>query len=543
MYKNLIIVLFLTNSLFAISPFLENKGIVDIGTKTATTEIEVPMEYIYTEANQTIIDNEIIYLERLQSELFDCEIDFLETQTCPHGITECPSYEEFDDGYSTKHHVVKSFVKICPASTVQSAQKCYEDSNNNGISDYLKKINYEYVLSNSGSSSPAGWGGLLASYNISVGDYTYKFYAPKNDKYKVRIQTDNYATIDIDNNQIHSDTSDYWGEESPKYVDLNSGEHTIKISAKNYAGPHGVAVAIYDSSDDLLWNTRSGQILEYNECKEGFIAEGDYCYIASKCPDNTTEQSDGSCKMEYDWYSYHCYSDSNYYTNTWQVRETGQDCGNPTCTNGPTPPSNNCVRVDYTCPIDGNKNCGKTTASDVDCGVGYVWNDNRCERIETYCGSSTYNAAQDICQNITHYEKLCVNPTDVYDVNKNKCVSNTEICKNGAYDPNTRTCYMSFKAKCELEGYIYDVSTETCIDEDKDICDPQYNYIVSENICKGTMTMCASDEIYNSTSKQCEKSKCGILDTTDSGTQCETNSLCDGIITSIGKCLPNTIQN
>jgi len=528
-------------SLSAKSLLLKNEGIIDIGHREEATEIVVPKEKIIREPNIDLVENKIVYQERDKSPLYDCETDFINTETCTQDREICPTQEEYQDGYSVKHNVNKLFTKMCPFGTVKSGEKCYQDSNNDGTPDYLKKINYEYLLSNNGSSSPAGWGGLLSLYHISVGNYQYKFYAEKADNYKVRIQADNYSTIHINNNKIHSDTSDDWREEKPKYINLNKGEHTIKISAGNYDGPHGVAVAIYDSSNSLIWNTRKGQLIEYNDCKIGFMEDGDFCYILSECPKNTTEQGDGSCKLEYDWYEYKCPTDTNEYSATWSATDQGGDCGSPTCTNSPNPPTNNCVRAYYTCPINSNLKCGKTLNTSGICEDGYVWNSNRCERVESYCGDSFYNSTLDVCQDITEYQKLCPNQDQTYNPSTDECEASRVACTTGEYSSMNSMCQIDFVPECFQDGYVYNPLTEICENSEAPICPNGYTYDGEDVLCIGQMTMCGPGHTYNESLKKCEMDACTIEGVRNNGTMCQTDILCDGTFSN-GICIPNTIQ-
>jgi len=82
MFKQILLLfLFLNIQLFADRGFLGKEGIVDIGTKEISKEIEVPAQYVQSDPITKIVPNEIVYKEREQSELFDCEIDFLGTKT------------------------------------------------------------------------------------------------------------------------------------------------------------------------------------------------------------------------------------------------------------------------------------------------------------------------------------------------------------------------------------------------------------------------------------------------------------------------------
>ena len=522
------------NEISAVDTFLQNKNIIDIGRRIDTSEVEVAKNYIHTDPNLTIVPNTIIAYERLQSELFQCETDFLGTETCPSGQEICPSYEEFDNGYSVKHHTVKSFVKICPINHILENDRCYADFNGDNNKDYT------FYKKTGGYK----WSGILLSGSNSI-TREGKVTIPPHGYLEVRHfspsacdNDNNYVYIKVDNKIIKS----VWcgGSKDTGYIKAyeNNTNESVEIDYYYYDRHSGGG---YDVSyfEEYIYELTS--LLPSTYIIES-ISNKLYFYKKTSCPINTIEQADGSCKMEYDWYSYHCPMNSNYYQNSWQIRDEGKDCGSAVCTNSSVPPTNNCIRVDYTCPSNPNSKCGKSVVDSIECEDGFVWN-NRCERLESYCGSSTYNAAKDICENIKRYTKLCKNDTDVYDVNLNKCVSNTEICKDGIYNNITKSCVIDFTGSCEKEGYVYDSKTQSCINPSKNLCsNNQYTYDSINNICKGSITICEVGYTLNNTTNKCEKDICGELGTLNSNTRCETNNQCEGIITSLGTCIPNVVQ-
>ena len=76
-------------------------------------------------------------------------------------------------------------------------------------------------------------------------------------------------------------------------------------------------------------------------------------------------------KKKYDFYNYKCDDSTNVYGNKWSIIEQGGDCGEYSLRidtdgdgikdrcNSPTPPNNNCHRINYSCPIDSNKICSQ----------------------------------------------------------------------------------------------------------------------------------------------------------------------------------------
>lgn len=416
-----VIVLTINSTLFAKNKFLLNNGIIDIGHFSTSTLVEVPKDEILTDPSTKIVPNKLTYNERLQSEKYECETDFLNTETCIVQQNICPSSTEYADGYSIVNHANKSLYKLCKIGHIKDGNKCYIDENKDGLKDY--------------------------SYYARTGGYK-----------------------------------------------------TEEISGKTYY------------------------------------------YLDPECPSNTDEQSDGSCTMKYNWYSYLCPTDINKYGAIWKAKDTGSDCGNLSCTNSITPPKDNCVRATYTCPLNPNQKCGKTLNTISSCESGYTWNNNRCERIESFCGSSVYNATLDICQDITHYSKLCSDSNQTYNPSTDLCETKQVACENGKFDKKVNSCVMDFIPVCEIQGYVYNSISDTCENPTLPICKTQYNFESSTGDCKGEMTMCETGYIYNEEIDRCEKELCNILNTNDSGTRCETQALCDGVITQNGNCIPNTLR-
>lgn len=559
LFYTLIVVVIIDSTAYAISPFLQNKGIVDIGRKTSSSEIEVPLDYIYNEPSLTSVPNTITYNNRLQSELFQCENDFLGTETCPNGREECTGFEEFEDGYSTKHHVVKSFIKLCPLKTISVDDKCYYDANEDGVVDtiYIHKTDTIKVWENvwlaglyydSGGCEmwDDGCSGSFKQYpqshsvtgTITVGKYgilKVRQYSPQacDDDTNTHITKLNDITVlDVGCNSTRDFTK-------TAYSNMTDNEVTLDYFMSTTH--HGGGWDHY--GDAYLYKYELEKVPPENFSWEYPTTSSIIFYRNAKCPANSVEQLDGSCKMEYDWYSYHCPVDTNYYQYPWSIRDSGKDCGNPTCTNSENAPLLNCVRQDYACPNNPDTKCGKSVIDEIDCGDGYVRNDNRCERLESFCGSSSYNAAKDICENITHYTKLCASSSDIYSIELDKCVSSIEICKDGTYSIETKTCIMDFIGKCTMPGYSYDTNSQSCIDNTIEICTQSgYLYDVQKKECLATMTMCETGKNYNNITNKCEDELCGNLDTTNNNSRCETSSQCVGTVTSSGKCIPNVVQ-
>jgi hypothetical protein len=534
--KFLLLVLFLFSiEANAANRLLKRENIIDIGHNQESREIEVPKEKIVKEPNIQLIENRTVYAKRVESEKFDCETDFLGTETCTKQQTICPSNTEYTDGYSVVHHVSKKFVKQCPPDTLLYGNRCYLDENRDGLKDYYYYVKSGgYVWSNVPLSSSRN---VNRSGRVTIPPRGYlevRHYSPQacdDDNNHVVVKINNVSKIDT------------WCRRSRDtgnvVVYKNNTSSSVSVSYYYFDGHAGRG---WDRSYFLQYIYGPNRVIS----KTGFIEEKVngkvYLYTSTQCPNNTVEQADGSCIMEYDWYSYLCPNDLNEYGEPWRPINEGSDCGNVSCTNSQTPPVNNCARVHYTCPDNPGVKCGKTNNEIGFCEDGYVWNNSRCERVETFCGSSFYNATLDICQDITKYTKLCKGQGEVYDEKLNKCVSSVIACEDGVYSKEYNKCMMDFVGDCSLDGYVYNPISDICENKTKPICETLYNYDSSKAICIGEMAVCSTGYSYNEETNKCEKDVCDILNTSDSGTRCEAPSPCKGTITSDGKCIPTKIQ-
>jgi len=478
--KKILILLFILGTLlYGDNFFLKNHNIVDIGHNANSNVIEVPKEEIYTDPQVQKVPNVIDYTQRKQSPLIDCETDFLGTETCQAEQNICPGFKEYDDGYSTPHNVTKKLQKICPYGTLKIGDKCYADINGDGQKDSFPKY--------------------------SQADKT----------------TTNYYWCNGGRDYVQQGTG--WDNYGGCGGDINWAVHysTVKYSCSG----------VPSQTDTCLTYT----------CPSGYLADGEYCYKKSKCPANTTLQSDNTCQMNYTWYSYSCPAAVNSYSNKWNIINPGSDCGDASCVNSATPPHNNCVRLNYTCPIDPNMKCGKTINKIHTCPNGYIWNNNRCERVEKYCGKYSYDPLTDSCHDITYYAKKCKNSIEKYNPNTDLCESDVVACQKGVYDRELNECVMKFVPICK-SGYVYNYATNACENNQKKPCESQYDYSATDHACIGRMTVCKSGFSWNATTKKCETTVCDIVKASDVNNRCEKSIACVGVITSDGFCIPDKVQ-
>ena len=547
------------------SKLLHNEGVVDIGVKATTSEIEVPKEYVLSEPIKTTIPNEIVYSNRIQSDRFDCEQDFLGNELCPVEKTVCPATEEFSNGYSTSHHVKQSYVKLCDSNSILDGVKCYFDGNRDSVKDSAairdfidydvtlgfmidkESNNFEAVFADANGEklhtyfSAGGAPAVPATfvdYNVSGGYETLSAYAVT-----IPRGTSNYYTFWTKAEYEAFYPANWWITESSQNMTIALGAKSNSAGLRNYQ---------YTSVEIGGTRVRSMPFLIYypvrrqHSCPSGYTLEVStmQCYKLSRCPDNTLVQPDGSCLMEYDWYSYHCDAVNNVYDKPWQAISNGGDCGSVVCTNSSIPPVNNCVRGTYVCPTDAKTVCAKSTFGQRQCNDGYVYNNNRCERVESFCGVYTYNPVLDICQDIKNYPKYCVSVNDNYDVTRDACVGNTKICEVGTYNALSNVCEMEFKASCLKQGYVYDTISQRCVNATLELCKYNgYTYDPAKGACVGFSTMCDTGYTYSPLINKCLQATCTTLNTTDKNSRCETANICIGTITADGRCIPTVVFN
>ncbi len=522
--KYFLILLYFTVSLFATSVFLQDNGIVDIGRTIPNTTEVVGKSVIYTSATAKTVLNNIIYRSRIQSPKYNCGTDVLGHQSCEFQETQCAGTVDYTSATSVKHNVTKYLLKVCPQGTIEINNMCY--IGNNGIRKDFKKFSKRYTGSGRVCADQPGW--LYSRQNgthLQVGVYagTHNcggsgYWALSNVSIPSNIQ------VGI----VHASYSaGCLGGGSLEVQTGTNARTNASCRARGAQHPY-VSMSYYYS---------------YTTCPTGYKSDGMYCYQAPHCPQYTAAQSNGVCKMEYNWYSYVCPSGTNIYNNEWKVINPGHNCGNPSCTNSPTPPVNDCERENHTCPLDPNTVCAQIQVKKTICPTGYIYHDNVCERKASYCGSSYYNSQLDVCQNITEYTKLCTDSKDVYDATTNTCVSSKQACPNGIYNRSLQLCTSNYQVMCATPGYVYDAASGYCINPSLKPCaNSNYHFDAAKHECVGPME-CPNGMTYNPSINKCQQTICGAYGTVDKNGNCELPATdCPGTIISGNRCIPTRIQ-
>ena len=521
--KHFALLFCLITPLLASNIFLQDKGIVDIGRTLPSNTVVVGKSIIYSSPILKTIPNNIVYQPRIQSPKYNCGTDDLGHEGCEFQETQCQGVTDYTSAKSVKHHVVKNLLKICPQGTIEMNGLCY--IGHNGIRKDFKEFSTKHSGSGRICADQPGW--LIArqdSNELHVGVYAGTGNCGGSGyKYLSNIQVPSNIQV----NTLHMTYSAGC---------LGSGSDTIKTGASftAYKTNRGC-----DDRGAQHPYVSISYYYSYTKCPSGYKSDGMYCYQPPHCPQYSYAQPDGMCKMSYNWYSYTCPDGNNIYDNAWKVINAGHNCGNPSCTNSPTPPLNDCERENHVCPLNKNTVCSQIQINKPTCPTGYVFHDNVCERKATFCGSSYYNSQLDVCQNITEYTKLCTDPHDVYNPTTNTCESNQKACPNGIYNKSLGLCTSNYQITCATPGYVYNASSGYCVNPNLVPCPNYgYHYDAAKHECIGPLE-CPNGMTYVPSLNKCENVVCGPFSTINTDGLCvSTHSDCSGIITKDHRCIP-----
>lgn len=519
-------IVLLTVNIYATSSFLKDQGIVDIGRVIPSKTEIVGKSLVSVPPVIKTVPNLYVYRSRVQSPVYNCGTDAIGHESCEFEETRCPSSYQYTNATSVLHHVDKTLYTLCPAGTIRQNGLCY-------IAVAGHKKDFRQFSQNYTAHSQSICADNTAWFRASQNNTTLK--------------------VGIWAGTHNCGGSGMW------WLSKINVPSTIQVGAVHVSYSAGCL-----GNGHLITNTNSSQTVtssqctargaqhpyvsfkyyfSYTNCPSGYTSDGMYCYQHPHCPQYTTLQSNGTCKLEYNWYSYVCPADTNKYANPWIAINPGHDCGNGSCTNSPTPPPNDCERVTYTCPLNPNEACAQIQKGAVTCPSGYVYQDNVCERKATFCGSSYYNSQLDVCQNIKTYTKLCTDPSDVYNPKLNICESGHKACPNGFYNKTLGVCQMNYIISCPTPGYTYDVNLGYCVNPNQMPCRSGYHYDASKHECIGPQ-VCPSGTTYNAVSHECQTNICGLYGTVDGNNgNCELPNIdCHGTVTSSGQCIPTHAQ-
>lgn len=459
--------------------------IIDIGyTKPQKNyDVNVAPDWVYYSSLSKLTDKLIQSKERVLSERFDCEIDYLGRENCSIQQVDCTALLQQDDGIAIKKNKTITF----NANTEESTN-CSSNSYTSCETEVLLKTIYFTMYYYSTPSGPSD-----------------------------RVWVTSATPI---------------GSPFPSTGNLCGA---AKCMAEMVLSKSGIQLnAIVDSIElgnwlMYAWNNYTMTHGPKNIPIQAYVT----IYKKHSCPSDFKIKKEGNnyiCEKEYSYYEYKCKTDTNNYDRPWigPVKDTGGDCqgqcGPYGCVcNSPTPPKNNCVRDDFVCPFDENQLCTITTddkSSKNNIINGFIYENgtaqtfkNTVEKDKSCPNGLTWNKDKDICEDTVKYE--CLKSDYYYDDNLGECIKPVE-CKGELNSEGI--CVEKSIANCP-QGYIYDSKINLCVSNP--ICDKGI-YNTTTNLCEEKIS-CPLESTFNQNTKRCEK----IL--SYNSLKCEVGELKDGI--------------
>lgn len=492
-----------------VSNLIKNDNIIDIGIKNPSKTQNIKISKIKVETNPTLteIPNVVLDKERNITDMATCLIDKLGHENCPNNLVQCQTQQEKTNGYSTVHnrHIESPSIHISP-------------ENPDEIIRHYNTIPYvSYNSNKTKNTNPSG--------AFNEGAYTYHEQNGKKRIFYLKFnKIDERTMLCINNKEIYYSskngnlangskncghiysTADIWGYSGTYEFNVNNGD-TIYWAALNFHGPSGGSVYIYScpANKPLNWSTMKCEPKggEYR-CPTGFKLSADKSY----------------CYNDYKYYTYSCPTNSNEYGQTWKgpVKNTGGDClgncGSYGCScNNATPPDGNCVRDNFTCPVDSSKKCSllpsnNPTAGNSSFDENYIYNlgysQKHTKTIETNMTCPvgwTLNFEKGTCEKEPNYK--CSLNGFYYDKELGACIQNSN-CESGVKDPNTGKCLYKPNYNCPDDGYIYNSGLKKC--KKTPYCDRgTFNPVTNKCEEEASGNVCPNGYTYNKNRNRCEK--------------------------------------
>lgn len=459
MKKTILIIMLASLSLFGATNQLLKQvtgSIVDIGYQNPKTSYQQTVVKEWATYDMLLKEiNNVIFTKARVIENFDCETDYLGRENCTEQSQTCIKNMETSDGYATK------FQKILLATST----KTQVAKNSCTSNDYTACENESYFIPGClwGWHLAANWYGCGKAFSVHPHHWTdYGYFG------------DDYTTP--------KNILDSWGSVR--------NEFTYK---------------------------------PYNTCL-------DYNTVKYTChPDFKIKKlADGSytCEKRYSYSEYKCFEDTNIYDRHWTgpVVNSGGDC-NGQCVgydckcNPETPPKDNCVRGNFTCPTDPSRLCTITTddKASVDNTInGYIYDKGNSELIkktiekEKTCeGNLVFNTTTEKCEKDNSY--VCLNNLFSFNEEIKECLKPVQC--DGILDENG-DCVIEAITSCE-NGYRFNKENGYC--ESSPICD-KGEYDSVRNLCSDEIP-CPTGYTYSSTLKTC------VSPINIQSLQCPVNSL------------------
>lgn len=513
--------------------------IIDIGTKTPISNADVIIHKDWVQVDPALRQIDVlVYPKEREEEVYDCLIDDTGAENCPYDMVTCNGENHYKRGESVAHPVHRETTKERVSATASDRQ------DDTFYADW-------YIRPTGGAID-----GSTATYVVD----------------------ENYAG-GASPQTLFNDGWQYNGKFAMKMFNYGSGCGGMSVSPRPdhvytiIDGGSSVNLQSFVSNCNQLISSGDGKyatvLVTWDSIPTTNISFtcDDYC-LAGKptspvgywkwgCidPKYTYDDTRDMCILDYTWYEYLCQNDETEDTSTvsWDENtpngswigpliSSGGDCDTSTLSDSyecqsSTPPLNNCMRRDYTCPADPTQLCTKVP-NELDSAVsnieeGYIYSTgysvSHHEEIikDKTCPEDTvYNQADDVCVAVNSYK--CLVEGFTYDPMLSECVK-IPTC-DGMIDPNTGACLTAQDITCE-EGYDYNDVLHVC--EKMPFCDKgTYNSIT--HLCEDSVSQsgCPSGYTLNETTSRCEKPL-----TTQTRQNCEDGFTYEA---NIGKCTLQT---
>lgn len=378
-----------------VNPLLEKGATIkDIGSAQHVQYIQTPFTQISYPPTLNIVNNVIVYTSR-EITSAGCNIDDLDHETCPLDKEQCPVTKEYVTGSSVRGEEYLSCGALHSSSVYNAPLgKCELPSN-------VAKVCKTYTGSIYDSPTDkcvttTNYRAPITSYQTVQGKFWWcgdscNVYQLPNAMMAVEqnsvIQAAGGTYIKITGKRPRGAFSSYYNFQTdivqPIYMNVNNGAWMKINPGENFEAFYkGILTAsgetqsgggkptVYFKTDIPVYTCNAGD-------RQYVVNSTPWCehiaYSAPKCDVNFFPERDYAVcrgdKQKYSFYTYVCPTSTNIYDNGYTPLDPGGDCGENSLTidansdgvmdqcNVSTPPTGNCERVNYICPLNAAKPC------------------------------------------------------------------------------------------------------------------------------------------------------------------------------------------
>lgn len=385
----LLVTAFVAVSFGKVNPLLKKgAAIKDIGNTQQVQYIQTPFTQISYRPTLNIVNNVIVYVSRTITSSA-CDIDALGHESCPINKEQCPATKEYVTGSSTRGEEYLSCGALHSSSYYNpginkcilpssSAKVCknYTGYSYDSVTDKCKKLStYQPSVSYNTVSRSWLWCDLTCNYSHFLNTMLPVILAAGGTTILKSVQQYKVYGITVYGVTTDATLPFYIKVDSGAWMKVNPGEPFYiwekgLMNAAGVAQMGGATPTLYFQTNVPVYVCDSGytQYLENSvpSCKKT-------SYATPKCdvsffPQRNNDTCRGD-KKKYAFYIYTCPTVPNIYNNQYYPLEQGGDCGENNLAidansdgvldqcNDLTPPTNNCERVNHTCPLDPTKTC------------------------------------------------------------------------------------------------------------------------------------------------------------------------------------------